>query len=57
MCLVNLFIFHLSQFVSDSMSQGLEVILTVDTNEHVVKGKLAKQLKNLGFFRSILHLI
>ena len=24
------------------------MILTVDANEHVVKGKLAKQLKNLG---------
>ena len=34
--------------MSDSISLGLEVILTIDANEHVVKGKIAKQLKNLG---------
>ena len=43
-----LFILHLTQFIADSISLGLEVILTVDANEHVVKGKLAKQLNNLG---------
>ena len=30
------------------MPSGLEVILTVDANEHVVEGKLTRQLKNLG---------
>ena len=30
------------------MAAGMEVILTVDSNEHVVKGQLAKQLQNLG---------
>ena len=44
-CPRKLFILCLTQFASDSMSSGLEVILTVDANEHVVKGKLAKQLK------------
>ena len=43
-----LFILHLTPFMSDSMSSHLEVILPVDANEHAVKGKLAKQLKNLG---------
>ena len=31
-----------------SMLAGLEVILTIDSNEHVVKGQLAKQLQHLG---------
>ena len=41
-CPRKLFILHLTQFASDSMSSRLEVILNVDANEHVVKGKLAK---------------
>ena len=39
---------HLTQFISMSMLAGLEVILTIDSNEHVVKGQLAKQLQHLG---------
>ena len=38
-----LFILHLTQFASDSIFLGLDVILNVDANEHVVKGKLAKK--------------
>ena len=47
-CPRKLFILLLTQLTSDSRSSGLEVILMVDANEHVVKGKLAKQKKNLG---------
>ena len=37
-CSRKLFIMHLTQFISNSMAVGLEVILTIDSNEHVVKG-------------------
>ena len=47
-CPRKLFILHLPQLVFDSISSGLEVILTVDVNEHVAKGKLAQQLNALG---------
>ena len=46
-----MFVLYLLQFTSDSISLSLEVLLTVDTYEHVVKGKLAKQLKNLGLVK------
>ena len=36
------------QFIAQSISSELEVILTADANEHAVKGKVARQLKNLG---------
>ena len=41
-CPRKLCILHLTQFMSDSMSSGFEVKLTVDSNAHVVKDKLAK---------------
>ena len=47
MCPHKLFILHSSQFIAEHISLGLEVILTVDANEHVVK-KLSRQLNNLG---------
>ena len=43
-----LIIMHLVQFITDSIELELELILNVDTHEHVVKGKLARQLQNLG---------
>ena len=39
---------YLNQFIAHSLSLGLEVILTIDANEHVVSGSLAKQLRRLG---------
>ena len=51
-CPRKLFILNLKQFASDSISLGLDVILTIDANEHVVEGKLAKQLKNLGIIEA-----
>ena len=39
---------HFTQFIAESISLDLEVILTKDANEHVVKGNLARQLNNLG---------
>ena len=48
MCPRKLFIFHLTQFIAQSISSVLEVILTVDANEHVVKGKLSRHIRNLG---------
>ena len=47
-CPRKLFILHLTQFISSSITAGSEVILTVDANEHVAKGQLVKQLQNLG---------
>ena len=47
-CPRNLFIVHLSQFLSSSLAAGFDIILTVDRNEHMVKGKLAQRLKALG---------
>ena len=47
-CPRKLFILHLTQFIAESISLRLEVILTLDENDHVVKGKLSRQLKNLG---------
>ena len=47
-CPRKIFITHLTQFISNSMAVGLEVILTIDSNEHLVKGRLAKQLQHLG---------
>ena len=37
-----LFILHLTQFTSDFISLEIEVILNVDANMHVIKGKLSK---------------
>ena len=39
---------HLAQFITESIESGIEVILTVDSNEHVVKGKLSCQIHNVG---------
>ena len=39
---------HLAQFITDSIESGLQVILTMDTNEHMVTGKLDRQLQKLG---------
>ena len=47
-CPRKLFILHLIQFIAEFISLGLQLILIVDINEHVVKGKLARQMKNLG---------
>ena len=47
-CPRQLFILHLTQFTSSSITAKLEVFLTVDANEHVAKGQLVKQLQNLG---------
>ena len=47
-CPWKLFILYLTQFIEESICLGLEVILTVDANEYVVKGKIARKLKNLG---------
>ena len=52
-CPRKLFVLQLSTFASDSMLSGFEVILTVDANEHVVKGKLSRQLKNLGMVEAV----
>ena len=37
-----------AKFAADSISLGLEVILTVNANKHVVKGKLARHLRSLS---------
>ena len=42
MCPRKLFIMHLAQFIVDSIESGLEVILTIDTNDNVVKEKLSQ---------------
>ena len=47
-CPRKLFVLHLTQFTSSSTTARLEVILTVDANEHFVKSQLAKQLQKLG---------
>lgn len=39
---------HSLKFISEYISSGFEVILTVDSNEHIVKGKLAQQLRLIG---------
>ena len=36
---------HLVKFVTDSIGSLLEVILTFDINEYIVKGKLAQEIK------------
>ena len=48
MCPRKLFTIHLVQFITDSIDSGLEVILTADANEHVVKGKVDMKLYKLG---------
>ena len=40
------FILHLMEFIVDTTKLGREIILTVCSNEHMVKGKLTKQLRN-----------
>ena len=47
-CPRKLFIFYSTQFIAESISLELEVVLTVDANEHVVRGKFARQLRILG---------
>ena len=37
------FISHLIEFISDTINTGMEIILTVDENKHMVKNKLAKK--------------
>ena len=37
-----LLIMNLEQFVAESIGLGLEVILNVDTNEHMVKVKIVR---------------
>ena len=39
---------HLTQFITSAIELGLEVILAVDSNEHMLKGKLVLQLQKLG---------
>ena len=39
---------HLMEFIVDTIDSVREIILTVDANEHIVKGKISKKLKNAG---------
>ena len=48
MCPRKLFIMNVEQFIADSIEPGVEVMLTVDVNDRMVTGKLARQLWNLG---------
>ena len=43
-----MFIQHLVQFIATSINSGSKVILTVDANEHIAKGKLTNELLKLG---------
>ena len=43
-----LFVMQLVQYITDYIESGLEVILTVDKNEQMVKGKFDRELQNLG---------
>ena len=47
-CPRKLFVTHLIQFITHSLSLRLEVILTIDANEHALSGRCAKQLQRLG---------
>ena len=38
----------LEQFVAESIGSGLEIILILDANGLMVKGKLAQKLQSLG---------
>ena len=39
---------NLTQFIVSTIELGLELILAIDENEHILKGKIAFQLKKLG---------
>ena len=47
-CRCKLFIMNLTQLFASTIELGLEVILSVDANEHILKGKLDLQLQKLG---------
>ena len=50
-CPRKLFIQHLVQFIATAMTSGYKVILTVDSNEHIVTGKLAKELQKWALLK------
>ena len=39
------------QLIATEMTSGYKVILTVDTNDHMVTGKLAKELQKLALLK------
>ena len=51
-CPRKLFITNLEQFIAESIGSALKLILIIDTNDHVVKFKLAQEQQNLGLAKT-----